>query len=50
MPETHETTVQPLGQEDPLEKEKPTPVLLPGEFREQRILQATVHEAAKGQT
>ena len=34
-----ETQVQPLGQEDPLEKEmEPTPVFLPGEFYRQRTL------------
>ena len=36
--ETQETRVQPLGQEDPLEKEVTTPVFLPGEFHEQRTL------------
>ena len=33
-----ETWVQPLGQEDPLEKGMATPVFLPGEFHGQRRL------------
>ena len=36
-----ETWVQPLGQEDPLEKGMATPVFLPGESHGQRGLVAT---------
>ena len=39
LPAKHETWVQSLGQEDPLEKEwQPTPVFLPGKFHGQRSL------------
>ena len=39
LPALQETSVQPLGQEDPLEKEMATtPVFLPGEFHGQRSL------------
>ena len=39
LPALQETWVQPLGQEDPLEKGMaPTPVFLPGEFHGQRSL------------
>ena len=40
LPARQETWVQPLGQEDPLEKRKwqPTPVFVPGEFHGQRSL------------
>ena len=39
LPAMPETRVQPLGQEDPLEKETvSSPVLLPGEFHGQRSL------------
>ena len=41
LPATQETWVQPLDQEDPLEKEwPPTPVFLPGEVHRQRSLVA----------
>ena len=40
LPAMRETSVRSLGPEDPLEKGMviPTPVLLPGEFHEQRSL------------
>ena len=38
LPTMWETWVQPLGQEDPLEKGMATPVFLPGEFHGQRRL------------
>ena len=39
LPAKQETQFRYLGQEDPLEEAwQPTPVLLPGEFREQRSL------------
>ena len=39
LPATHETQVQSLGQEDPLEKVRATiPVFLPGESHGQRSL------------
>ena len=38
LPTMQETWVGSLGQEDPLEKGIPSPVLLPGEFHEQRSL------------
>jgi len=44
LPAMQETHIQYLGQENPLErKELPTPVFLPGEFRGQRSLAATIH-------
>ena len=46
-----EIQVQPLGQENPLEKEwLPTPVFLLGEFHGKRSLWATVHRVPKSQT
>ena len=47
-----EMLVSSLCQEDPPWKKKwhPTPVFLPGECHEQRVWQATVHEATKSQT
>jgi len=43
-----ETQGQPLGQEDPVEKEMAThSAFLPGEFHGQRKQQATVHGVAK---
>ena len=38
LPAMWETWVQSPGQEDPLEKEMATPVLLPGKFHGQRSL------------
>ena len=38
LPVTQETQVRFLGQEDPLEKGKATPVFLPGDFHGQRNL------------
>ena len=39
LPAIQETSVQPLGQENPLEKEwQPTPVFLPEKFNGQRNL------------
>ena len=39
LPAMQETQVQPLGQEDPLEKKwQPTSVRLPGKFHGQRSL------------
>ena len=38
LPAMWETWVRPLGQEDPLEKEMATPVLLPGKFHGLRSL------------
>ena len=39
LPAMQETHIQTLGQEDPLEKEMATPVLLPGESYGQRSLE-----------
>ena len=38
MQETHKTWVRSLGQEDPLEKEMVTSVILPGESHGEKIL------------
>ena len=39
LPAIQETRIRSLGQEDPLEKERPpSPVFLPGEFHGQRSL------------
>ena len=43
--ETQEMRVRSLGQEDPLQKEQPTPVFLPGKFCGQRRL---VHYSSWG--
>ena len=38
LPAMWETSVQSLSQEDPLRREwQPTPVFLPGEFRQRRL-------------
>ena len=41
------TRVGSLGEEEPLEEEKTTPALLPGESHRQRSLVATVHGVAR---
>ena len=52
LPETQETRVPSLGQEDPMKKEwLPTPVFLPGEFYGQRgDWWDTVHRVTKSWT
>ena len=51
LPATHETWVQSLGWEYPLESGRlPTPVFLPEEFHEERSLVAIVHGVAKSWT
>ena len=47
MQEMQGARVQPLGQDDPLEKEwQPTPVFFPGESHRWRSLEGTVHGVA----
>ena len=51
LPATHETWVQSLAWEDPLESGRlPTPVFLPGEFHGERSLVAIVLGVAKSWT
>ena len=51
LPAMRETTVQSLGQEDPLENETAIhSSILAGEFSGQRSLMATVHWVTKSQT
>ena len=47
LPTMKEARVLPLGQEDPLEKEKqPTPVFLPGKSHDRGAWRGTVHGVA----
>ena len=47
LPTMQETRVQSLGQEDPLEKEIPTPVFLPGKSHGRGAWWAKPHGVAK---
>ena len=51
MPAVQKTGIRSLGWEDPWRRKwQPMPVLLPGEFRGQRSLGATVHGVPQSRT